>query len=112
MRILVSGGRDFNNKEWLYEILDIFEPTLIISGCANGADSLAIEYAEDNNIPLLLFQPEWDKYGRAAGVIRNGDMLEAHPDLVIAFPGGPGTADMVRQAAKARVPVINLVGAI
>jgi hypothetical protein len=79
---------------------------VIIHGGATGADTLAQAYANDRVIPTLVFKADWDKYGRAAGPKRNAAMLkQGKPDLVIAFPGGKGTADMVRRAEAAGVPV-------
>ena len=55
-----------------------------------------------NGVVVEEFKADWDKFGRAAGPIRNAQMLrEGKPDLVVAFPGGRGTANMVAQA-KAR----------
>lgn len=71
----------------------------MIEGGANGADHFAKAWAEERGIPFRTFHANWRMYGRAAGAIRNAQMLaEGKPDLVVAFPGGPGTADMVRRA--------------
>ena len=65
----------------------------IISGMASGADTFAVEWAARFGFPLRAFPAEWDKHGRSAGPIRNQRMLdEGKPDLVVAFPGGKGTA--------------------
>jgi hypothetical protein len=81
-------------------------PTLIIHGAAKGADTLAGRWAKEFNIPVLVFPADWKKYGRRAGPIRNAQMLsEGKPNLVVAFPGGRGTANMVGLSQKAGVPV-------
>ena len=81
--------------------------TCIISGGASGVDSSAIRWARENKKDCLIFKPLWDKYGKVAGPMRNKSMLvEGKPDLVYAFSGGKGTADMVAQARKANVEVI------
>lgn len=79
--------------------------TLLIHGGAHGADTLAGEWARDNGIPVQVVPAEWDTHGKAAGPIRNRAMLALSPDAVIAAPGGRGTADMVKQARRAGVPV-------
>ena len=126
MKILVCGGRDFTDKKLLYNTLDdlatkhnLWAPpedgnTLplrmeIISGGAKGADTLAIDYAIINWCRFKEYKADWKKYRKAAGPIRNQQMLdEGKPDLVIAFPGGRGTADMCNRAEKAGVEVIRI----
>jgi len=85
---------------------------VIIHGAAKGTDWMAHLYAGPGNPnrPLeLSFPPDWITEGRRAGPLRNQRMIdEGKPDLVIAFPGGRGTADMVRRARKARVEVIEV----
>jgi hypothetical protein len=111
MRILVCGGREFNDSELLWSELDKIVQSVgtlstIISGMARGADTLAVDYALANSLPIRKYPADWDRHGKAAGFIRNQQMLdEGNPDLVVAFPGGRGTADMVRRARKAGVEV-------
>ncbi|WP_245576775.1 SLOG family protein [Kaistia adipata] len=82
------------------------EVSEVISGMATGADTLAAEWAERFGFPLRKFPADWKAHGRAAGPIRNQRMIdEGRPDLVIAFPGGRGTADMVRRAKAAGIEV-------
>lgn len=80
----------------------------IIAGGAKGADTSAIYWAVINGCPFTEYPADWDKHGKAAGPIRNQQMLdEAKPDLVVAFlvPNSRGTKDMIARAEKARVPV-------
>jgi hypothetical protein len=109
MRALVCGGRDYSDKFVLWYCLDSFGPpeiTEIISGMARGADTLAADWAKKSGFKLHEFPADWKKNGRSAGAIRNQRMIdEGKPDVVLAFPGGKGTADMVRRAAKAGIPV-------
>ncbi len=110
MRVLVCGGRDFANAYLLNEWLDATHAdtpiSLLIHGAAPGADSLAAAWARDNGVESLACPADWTKHGRAAGPIRNQQMLDVHkPDRVIAFKGGRGTADMMRRAQAAGVPV-------
>ena len=99
--------------DWLFRELDALHTargvTAIISGCARGADTLGIEWAEARGMEVARFPADWETHGRAAGPIRNQQMLDdGKPDLVIAFPGGRGTADMVRRARAAGVELILL----
>ena len=60
------------------------------------------------NIPVERFPADWSEYGKAAGAIRNQQMLdEGTPDLVVAFPGGNGTLDMVRRSQRAGIKVLR-----
>jgi len=80
--------------------------TSVIAGGANGADTMAKHLAHAWNVPFRMFRADWNTHGKAAGPIRNQRMLdEGKPDLVVAFPGGRGTADMVRRAKAAGVLV-------
>lgn len=103
-RILVCGGRDYadylNIKSVLDNLSQFFgEGFCIIHGAANGADSLAGNWAKENGVPVIVVPANWDYYKKAAGHIRNLWMIElCQPDLVIAFPGGRGTADMLKEA--------------
>lgn len=112
MRVLVCGGRDYRDKAFLWSVLDGLGPPAaseIISGMAPGADSYAAEWAQRFGFPLHKFHADWKTHGKAAGPIRNQRMLdEGKPDLVVAFPGGRGTADMVRRARSAGVPVMEI----
>jgi hypothetical protein len=110
MKILVCGGRDYTDYDRLEDELNLLWRVhgdfTIISGMARGADSLAVRYAEQYDCPLEKFPALWDVHGRAAGPIRNQLMLdEGKPDLVVACPGGRGTAHMVKIARTAGVEV-------
>mgnify|MGYP001127612015 CR=1 FL=1 len=115
--ILICGGRGFDDwplfKKVIGEHVGRFRGKnsniLIIQGGAKGADFLARIYANCVGFSHKEFPADWKKYGKAAGSIRNQQMLdEGRPDLVIAFPGGNGTADMVRRAKKAGVMVVEV----
>lgn len=87
--------------------------TRVIHGGAAGADHFADGWAAVQKVPTTIFEARWDKDGRAAGPIRNQRMLdEGKPDLVLAAPGGNGTADMVRRAKAAGVRVVTVDEAI
>ena len=112
LRVLVCGGRDFNDAltlgSWLGGIWKKQGISLIIEGGARGADFMAKEFAKWKGIPVETYPADWDRDGKAAGPIRNKRMLvEGKPDLVVAFKGGRGTANMVEQARKAGVMVLE-----
>ncbi len=106
--VLVCGGRNFSDARLVDDTLSQLIIGEIIQGGANGADRLAKEYAIRNHIQCREFPADWKNDGRAAGPIRNSRMLaEGKPDLVVAFKGGRGTADMVSKAERAGVTVIQ-----
>lgn len=108
MKVLVCGSRHFNDKELMDDVLNKFTITEIIHGAARGADRMAGVYAERQGIPVHIFPANWDKYGNAAGPIRNQQMLtEGKPEKVIAFlaPDSRGTKHMISISQKAGVPV-------
>jgi hypothetical protein len=107
MKILVCGGRNLRNYLLVSKALHRFPVgTEMCHGGAFGADSLAASYGRQHFWKVTEFRADWQTHGKAAGPIRNQRMLdEFKPELVIAFPGGNGTADMVRRARKAGVPV-------
>src|SRR5216684_4086692 len=81
----------------------------IDAGGATGADQFAMEWAATKpEIKRYVCHADWETHGRAAGPIRNEKMLTWKPDLVVAFPGGVGTADMVRRA-EVRAPPTWLI---
>jgi len=110
MRVLVTGGRNFTDRQRVFYALDQFHKkhgiTLIIHGNALGADASAHAWALMRHVPVEACPADWKAWGRTAGAIRNTEMLTTHkPDVVIAFPGGNGTADMVRKATRLMVTV-------
>ena len=109
MRVLICGSRNWTDGEAIFAALEALPGVhVVIEGEAPGADSLARDAAYALGIPVLPFPADWEKYGRAAGPIRNQQMLEeGTPDLVLAFPIGssPGTWDMVRRAQAAGIEV-------
>jgi hypothetical protein len=107
MRVLVCGGRHYSDALGVFRVLDALPdgPLTIINGGAPGADALARRWAERSHVEVRTFPADWS-VGRSAGPRRNQRMIdEGMPDLVIAFPGGRGTADMVRRARAAGIRV-------
>lgn len=131
MRVLVCGGRDYGNRYRVTSVLDHYHAqrpfAVVIEGGATGADALAAEWAKSRSVLVETYEAAWDDlnahplvlrrrrdgtpYNAAAGAIRNERMLaEGLPDVVIAFPGGSGTANMTKQAKlpEWRVPVLEI----
>lgn len=112
-RILVCGGRYFNDwslvQLMLTKLHQLQPIATIIHGAANGADSLASKWAHLNAIPEQPYPAKWHLYGKAAGPIRNRQMLiQGQPTLVVAFSGGIGTANMVTQARAFQLNVLEI----
>ena len=109
MRILVCGSRGWTLREPILEQLIWFEGDVtVIHGAAHGADTIGGEIAAELGFEIIACPPEWHRYGKAAGPIRNKQMLTEHePDLVLAFvrdwSRSPGTRHMVSIAKKAGV---------
>lgn len=104
MKVLVCGDRTWGNVWMIREWLRYLNPSEVLEGGARGADRIAGEAARELNIPVRVFPAEWDKYGRAAGPIRNRQMLDECPDLVVAFhsniESSSGTADTLCEAER------------
>src|SRR5215213_10210322 len=114
-RYLICGGRDFNDAALVEKALNALilhpEDSVVIHGAARGADRLAGDWARRHDAAVIAIPADWDRFGKAAGPIRNSLMLtDQKPDVVIAFPGGDGTADMVAKARRARLVVICVTG--
>ena len=113
MRVLVCGGREFD--DWIIldvALLDLEEEaggrkiTCVIQGGAKGADFLGRVWAKYWNVEMEEYKPDWNTFGKAAGPIRNKQMIkEGKPDYIVACKGGRGTKSMVELAERARIPV-------
>lgn len=115
-RVLVCGGRDYQDMAFVFAELDrvneaCSDPICVIAGGATGADAFAEKWARSyigkrEGVSYHGFKADWEKHGKAAGPIRNQAMIDrGKPNLVLAFPGGRGTADMIRRAEAAGIPV-------
>lgn len=106
MRVLGCGGRDYGDYPFVQETLDRFEITEVAHGAAPGTDSLVGRWGIHRRLKTIAYPADWDKYGKRAGPLRNLWMLaDFQPELVVAFPGGVGTAHMVQIARAAEVDV-------
>jgi hypothetical protein len=114
MRVIVCGGRDYSDASTLWGKLDELrrrhDHLIVFQGGAHGADQMAREWCMARQVSFVSVEAEWNQHGRAAGPMRNQKMLDLYsPGLVLAFPGGRGTADMMRRAEAAGVEVIKVL---
>ncbi len=111
---LICGGRDFTDKEMFNSAMsDLVHlrgmPSVVVQGGAKGADTLARSWAQQHALKIVTEKAKWNVFGNSAGPIRNQVMLDKYsPDFVIAFPGGRGTADMVRRSREAGIDVAEI----
>ena len=119
MRVLVCGGRDYSDRDHVHNVLckldfDRGPITCVIHGAAKGTGNAAMHWAQvmgevGNKTRHQPFLADWRAHGRAAGPMRNQRMIdEGKPDLVVAFPGGRGTADMICRAKAHGIEVIEI----
>lgn len=88
-------------------VREVYGIRKIVTGGCPGADWLARKWARKNKIPYFQYEADWKRYGKAAGPIRNREMIvKEKPEVLVAFPGTSGTADCVARATKAGVPII------
>ena len=107
MKIAIVGSRDFNDYELLKNELAKFtkenEISLqcIVSGGAKGADNLAEKFAAEMDLEIIIFKPNYEKYGRGATIVRNSKIIE-NSDIVFAFWDGKskGTLDSIKKTKK------------
>lgn len=109
MRIIVAGGRDFRYRDIAFVCLakHVKQGDTVISGHARGADIIGEMYARTHNIDLELHSADWNRYGKAAGRIRNSQMADV-ADKLIAFWDGKsrGTKHMISEAKKKGLELI------
>lgn len=108
--VLICGSRDWTNRAQVREMVEALpEEAVVIHGGARGADTLAGQEARRRGLAVREFPADWQQHGKGAGPIRNQQMLNERPELVIAFSDWlgetRGTCDMVRRSVKAGVTV-------
>ena len=122
LHVFVTGGRDGADKRLIWHALDeitdsMYEPEIHVHhGTARGTDRIAGAWARARGKVEHPHPADWERYPRAGGVVRNGQMAslaenlrtEGHNVIVVAFPGGNGTANMIRAARQRRLPVITV----
>lgn len=104
MKLAVVGSRSWTDMKLICEILYRYNPDEIVTGGAIGADHLAESWAIAEFVPIKIFRPDWKKYGKCAGAVRN-QLIVDYCDKLIAFWDGTSkgtkiTIDMVHKAGK------------
>lgn len=113
MRVLVTGSRQWNDARAIMDRLADYPPgTVLVHGDARGADRMAQRIGQDLGLVDEPHPADWTQYGKAAGRIRNAEMVRAGADICIAFPlpDSVGTWDCVRRAKTAGIPVEVVLG--
>ena len=103
MRTIIAGSRSISDYSLLETAVNLsgFEITRVISGHARGADKLGEMYAKKHKIPLQIFHPDWNRWGRSAGIRRNVDMAKNADALICLWDGiSKGSAHMIRIAEE------------
>lgn len=110
MRLIIAGGRNFEDWDLFEEVMGQFKPDnieAVLSGhCSTGADKMGERWAKRHGIPVELYPAQWDKYGKKAGFMRNNEMA-ADADALMAFWDGvsPGTGMMIKLAREQELKV-------
>lgn len=116
-RAIIAGGRKYRLtwEDVAYLNSEAWRIAEVVTGdCKTGADADAKEWADDLGIPVITFPADWGNLGKSAGPIRNSAMVEFVTTktnlmpMLIAFPGGRGTADIIRKARAAGMEVVTL----
>jgi len=110
--VLVCGGREYSDRKHVFSVLDELHAKrtigLLVHGNAPGADHLAEQWAKKRQVMYTGVPAPWKVLGKAAGPLRHSYMLDkSTPDVVIAFPGGTGTADMFGKAQRKNVTLVD-----
>lgn len=123
MKVLVCGGRKYSDRDLVYKVLNVIHNgvkggiTTIIHGGATGADSIAGDWSVNVlKKEAEVYLANWNIHKTAAGPIRNRAgpirnrkmLKEGKPDIVVAFPGGSGTSDMIKISVAAGVKVFDI----
>ncbi len=110
MVVLVCGSRFYSDYAKIYDYLKRLNASQVLAGGCRGADTLAVRAARSLGVPFREFPADWQRFGKAAGPMRNQQMLdEGGPDLVVAFhphlEESKGTKDMVHRAIAQGIPL-------
>lgn len=117
-KVVVTGGRYYSDRGAVYWFLDLIDQeygvSVLIHGDAKGADTLCKEWAEKRGKQAIAYPADWKRHGRyKAGFIRNQTMIdEGKPDLLVAFPGRNGTADMKARSGEAGLTIMEFDNAL
>ena len=115
VRVLVTGSRNWEDRQMIEEVLGeirsrygiIREDVVIVHGGARGADRMAGWIAGQLGMKVEVHPADWERHGKRAGFVRNEEMVNSQPDLVVCFmrDASAGTRMTLRLAMKAGIPV-------
>lgn len=116
-RIIIAGSRTApeNNQELFLKVTAIlnqlgFEDVEIVSGGAKGADKFGENFAKEMLLPIKQFKPDWDKFGKSAGMIRNKQMAEYATHLILIWDGkSKGSANMLKRAQEKELEIFEII---
>jgi hypothetical protein len=118
MNVVVTGSRDFKDSALVFKTMDLFYHCIqnLFVGDAKGVDYFCYTWAVQRSVNYQMFTADWTMNGRAAGPMRNKDMLtsankktpENYPLILLAFPGGIGTENCVKQAKAMDIQVLRV----
>ncbi len=110
MRVVVTGSRYWLDEQKIRDELSKLPvmATIVHGGCKTGADVIVQRVAEEMNMDVEVFEADWERHGKRAGPIRNQEMIDSEPDLVLAFPmkDSKGTWDCIRKSRAAHIETI------
>lgn len=112
-RVLITGSRNWTDKDWVWQVLDEMVEdgdTIVHGACPTGADYFADLWCKERHIQVERHPADWDTYGKAAGPIRNQHMVAKGADVCVGFPmlGSRGSWDCLKRAEKAGIPIFNM----
>ena len=107
-KVAIVGSRSFTPLSKVREYISQLPlDTIIVSGGAEGVDRQAVGWARVLQMETLVFKPDWDKYGKSAGILRNTQIVDACDRLVAFWDGeSKGTKDSIDKARKAGKQVV------
>lgn len=108
MRTIIAGSRSIIDYNLVKQAIlnSGFDITEVVSGHAHGVDQLGEQWANENDIPIKLFKPDWDKFGKSAGFRRNVEMVEYAEALIACYDGvSKGTQHTINLANKRNLKV-------
>jgi hypothetical protein len=108
VKVIIAGSRKIEDLSIVEKAIaeSGFLIAEVVSGGAMGVDSLAEQWAAENDMPVSVFKPDWSQYGRGAGPVRNAEMTDYSEALIAVWDGeSKGTRDMIDKAEKKGLPV-------
>lgn len=106
MTAIVAGGRNYRLTQDDIAKLDALPIDTVVHGDCSGVDKDAAQWASHHSYTVWAHPADWKKYGKAAGPIRNREMVKI-ADVCVLFPGGRGTDDMFRAAVDAGLQIYD-----